>query len=67
MTKKTFDCVAMKREIQERQRKRLKGLSPIEESRFIQAEIVRDPALVRLWKTAKRTSVGKTLGKERAS
>lgn len=59
MKKKTFDCVEMKHEIQERQRKRLKGLSPIEESRLIQTEILKDPALARLWKAARRTGASK--------
>lgn len=57
MKKKTFDCVAMKHEIQVRQRKRLKGLSPAEESRFIQTEILKDADLARIWETVPRTAV----------
>lgn len=57
MTKKVFDCVAMKHAIQERQRRRLKGLSPTEESRLIQTEILKDPALARFWKAARRTGM----------
>ncbi|MBI3621682.1 MAG: hypothetical protein HY208_05785 [Nitrospirae bacterium] len=52
MKKNKFNCVAMKHEIQERQRKRLKGLSPVEESRVIRTEILKDCALSRLWKAA---------------
>ncbi len=59
MKKKAFDCVAMKHEIQERQRRRLKGLSPAEESHLIQTEILRDSALARLWETARRAGVSK--------
>ena len=59
MRKKAFDCVAMKHEIQERQRKILKGLSPAEESRLVQAEILKDVALARLWKAARRTALPK--------
>jgi hypothetical protein len=43
--KKAFDCVAMKHQIQARQMLRLEGLSPIEESRLIQAVISKDPVL----------------------
>ena len=59
MKKKRFNCVTMKHEIQEGQRKRLKGLSPVEESRLIQTEIHKDAALARLWKTARRTAVSR--------
>lgn len=57
--KKKFDAVAMKHEIQERQLKQLKGLSPTEESRFIQAEILKNDDLARFWKIAKRTAASK--------
>ena len=59
MKKKTFDAVEMKHKIQERQRKRLKGLSPIEESRLIRDEILKDADLTRIWKMAKRTAGAK--------
>lgn len=58
MTRKTFDCVAMKHAIQERQRKQLKGLSPGEESRLMRTQILKEPALAKLWRTAKRAAVG---------
>ncbi len=58
MTRKTFDCVAMKHVIQERQRKRLKGLSPGEESRLMRTQILKEPALAKLWKAAKRAALG---------
>lgn len=57
--KKKFDAVAMKHVIQERQLKRLKGLSPTEESQLIQAEILKDDDLARFWKIAKRTAVSR--------
>lgn len=60
MKKKTFDAVAMKHKIQERQRKRLKGLSPAEESRLIQTEIQKDADLARIWERARRTPVSKS-------
>jgi hypothetical protein len=41
MKKTSFDCVAMKREIQERQ--------------LTQAEILKHPELARLWKAVERT------------
>ncbi len=59
MKKKTFDCVAMKHEIQERQRKRLKGLSPTAESRLIQSELLKDADLSKFWKIAQRTATSK--------
>jgi hypothetical protein len=59
MKKNKLNCVAMKHEIQERQRKRLKGLSPVEESRVIRTEILKDSALSKLWKTARRTAVSR--------
>ena len=60
MKKKTFDCVAMKHQIQDRQRRRLKGLSPAEESRLIQTEILKDSVLARLWGNARRTGISKS-------
>ncbi|MGB4069884.1 MAG: hypothetical protein WBK08_17785 [Nitrospira sp.] len=57
MKKKPFDCVAMKREIQERQRVRMIGLSPAEECQLTQAEILKQPELARLWKAVKRTAL----------
>lgn len=54
--KKVFDCVAMKHEIQARQRGWLKGLSAVEESRVIETEILKDVGLARIWKTAKRAA-----------
>lgn len=55
MKKKSFDCVAMKRKIQERQLVRMTGLSPAEERQLTQAEILKHPELARLWKAVKRT------------
>jgi hypothetical protein len=46
IVKKTFDCVAMKHKIQERQMLRLKGLSPEEESQLIQTAISKNPVLL---------------------
>jgi len=47
----------MKHKIQQRQRRRLKGMPPAEESRIIQKEISKHPELARLWKTAPRSPV----------
>lgn len=55
MKKKSFNCVAMKREIQERQLVRMTGLSSTEERQLTQAEILKHPELARLWKSIKRT------------
>ncbi len=52
--KKAFDCVAMKHPIQERQTQKLRGLSPTEESRFMQAEIAKDPALAVFCRTSRQ-------------
>lgn len=57
--KKKFDAVAMKHEIQERQRRRLKGLSPAEESRLIHDEIMKGDELARFLKNSKRTAGSK--------
>jgi hypothetical protein len=57
LKKKTFDCVAMKREIQEQQRPRLAGLLPSEAARMMEQEILQDPELARLWRSAKRAAV----------
>lgn len=57
--KKKFDAVEMKHVIQERQLKRLKGLSPTQESQLIQAEILKDDDLARFWKIAKRTAASR--------
>ncbi|MGB3942068.1 MAG: hypothetical protein WBK96_11305 [Candidatus Manganitrophaceae bacterium] len=57
--KKKFDAVEMKHVIQERQLKKLKGLSPTQESQFIQAEILKDDDLARFWKIAKRTAASR--------
>lgn len=57
--KKKFDAVEMKHVIQEHQLKRLKGLSPTQESQLIQAEILKDDDLARFWKIAKRTAASR--------
>ncbi|MBI3392951.1 MAG: hypothetical protein HY039_07165 [Nitrospirae bacterium] len=60
--KKAFDCVLMKHKIQARQRACLKGFSAVEESRFIQASILKDDALARIWNAAVRTKVSTSSG-----
>lgn len=55
MKKKPFDGVARKREIQERQRVRMIGLSPEDERQLTRAEILKHPELARLWKAVTRT------------
>ncbi len=56
MNKKKFDCVVMKREIQEQQRQMLKGLSPREQSRLMEQEIHKDAELAKWWTAAKQPS-----------
>lgn len=57
--RKKFDAIEMKHEIQERQRKRLSGLSPAEESRLIHEEIMKEDDLARFLKFSKRTAASK--------
>lgn len=54
MKEKQFDCVKMKREIQQRLQQELAGLSALEAERVALERILSDPALARLWKNAKR-------------
>lgn len=49
----------MKHEIQERQRERLRGLSPAEESRLMREEMMKGDKLARFLKFAKRTAYSK--------
>jgi hypothetical protein len=56
--RKSFDCVKMKRDIQEKLQKRLRGLSPTEAEEFAVERIGRDPRLARVWREAKRSPVG---------
>lgn len=53
--KKAFDCVEMKRKIQEDQIKRLQGLSAEEELRLMRETILQDPLLAKIWNTSRRT------------
>ncbi len=52
MKEKSFDCVQMKHEIQQRILKEFAGLTPEQQRQKTQDIIQSDPALARFWKSA---------------
>ena len=65
MQSKTFDCVEMKRAIQERIIQETRGLSREEKQRLTEERILSDPILSRIWKNARRTSIVQGVGTSR--
>jgi hypothetical protein len=47
--KESFDAVEMKRKIQEKLQKEMKGMSPEEEVRYIHEQITKSPWARRIW------------------
>ena len=52
MKKKEFDCVEMKREIQQQILEEMQGLSPEEQLRRTEKAVTSDPILARFWNDA---------------
>ena len=55
MNKKKFDCVEMKREIQQEILKEMSSLSPEEQRRRTEEQILSDPLLAPFWQKARRS------------
>ncbi len=53
MKKKNFDCVKMKRDIQERILQEIQGLSREERLELLEKKILDDPILAKLWRCAR--------------
>ena len=54
MKAKTFDCVKMKHDIQQKILQEMEGLSTEEKRRRTEEAILSDPVLGRIWKNARR-------------
>jgi len=50
MKEKSFDCVQMKHEIQQRIREEMEGLSREEQRRRTEEAILADPVLAQIWR-----------------
>ena len=48
--KKTFDCVRMKHEIQQKLLEKMRDMTPEEQRRFTEETILSNPELARFWK-----------------
>jgi len=56
MKMKKFDCVQMKHQIQQQLLEEMSELSPAEQRRWTEKEILSDPILGPFWKKAKQAS-----------
>jgi hypothetical protein len=56
--KKTFDCVRMKHEIQQKLLERMRDMTPEEQRRFTEDIILSNPKLARFWKRRCSTTDG---------
>ncbi len=65
--KKTFDCVQMKHEIQERLRQEFAGLTWAERNRRVRAAVAADPHLAKLLRADGATSPDAASGTRRSS
>jgi len=54
--KKTFDCVRMKHDIQQKLLEKMRDMTPEEQRRFTEETILANPKLARFWKPLKPAS-----------
>ena len=54
--KKTFDCVRMKHEIQQKLLEKMRDMTPEEQRRFTEDIILSNPKLARFWKSPEPTT-----------
>ena len=56
--KKTFDCVRMKHEIQQKLLEKMRDMTPEEQRQFTEDTILANPKLARFWKPPKPAMEG---------